>query len=118
MLEYPRFDELFIIRTDASNFVLDAVLSQGEIVKDPAIAYASRSLHKAETKYHTYKKEALAIMFAIKTFKNYVYGEKFTIVTDHKPLLWLKSADNNTRVQKWRLKLSDYEFDNVYKPGK
>ena len=57
-------------------------------------------------------------MFAIKTFKNYVYGNRFTIVTDHKPLLWLKSADNNTRVQKWRLKLSDYEFDIVYKPGK
>ena len=57
-------------------------------------------------------------MFAIKTFKNYVYGNKFTIVTDHKPLLWLKSANNNTRVQKWRLNLSDYEFDIVYKPGK
>ena len=73
--------------------------------KDLATAYASRSLHKAE-------------MFAIKTFKNYVYRNKFTIVTDHKPLLWLKLADNNTRVQKWRLKLSNYEFDIVYKPGK
>ena len=93
-------------------------LSQGEIGKDPAIAYASRSLHKVEIKYHTYEKEALAIMFAIKTFRNYVYGNKFTIVTDHKPLLWLKSADNNTGVQKWRVKLSDYEFDIVYKPGK
>ena len=57
-------------------------------------------------------------MFAIKTFRNFVYGNKFTIVTDRKLLLWLKSADNNTRVQKWRLKLSDYEFDIVYKPGK
>ena len=105
VLEYPRFDEPFIITTGASNFALGAVLSQGEIGKDPAIAYASRSLHKAETKYHTYEKEALAIMFAIKTLKNYVYGNRFIIVTDHKPLLWLKSADNNTRVQKWRLKL-------------
>ena len=103
-LEYPRFDEPFIITTDASNFALGAVLSQGEIGKDPAISYASRSLHKAETKYHTYEKEALAIMFAIETFKNYVYGNRFTIVTDHKPFLWLKSADNNIRVQKWRLK--------------
>ena len=90
VLEYPRFDEPFIITTDASNFALGAVLSQGEIGKDPAIAYASRSLHKAETKYYTYEKEALAIMFTIKTFRNYVYGNKFTIVTDHKPLLWLK----------------------------
>ena len=109
VLEYPRIDESFIITTDASNFALGAALSQAEIGKDPGIAYALRSLHKAETKYHTYEKEALAIMFAIKTFKNYVYGNKFTIATDHKPLLWLKSADNNTRIQKWRLKLSDYE---------
>ena len=38
-------------------------------------------------------------MLAIKTFRNYVYGNKFTIVTDYKALLWLKSADKNTRVQ-------------------
>ena len=56
-------------------------------------------------------------MFAIKMFRNYVYGNKFTIVTDHKSLLWLKSDDNNTRDQKWRQKLSDYEFDIAYKPG-
>ena len=80
VLEYPRFDEPFIITTDASNFALGAVLLQGEIGKDPAIAYASRSLHKAEIKYHTYEKEALAIMFAIKMFRNYVYENKFTIV--------------------------------------
>ena len=65
VFEYPRFDEPFIITTDASNFALGAILSQGEIGKDPAIAYASRSLHKAEIKYHTYEKEALVIMFAI-----------------------------------------------------
>ena len=98
VLQYPRFDEPFSITTDASNVALAAVLSQGEIGKHLAIAYASPSLHKAETKYHTYEIEALAIMFAIKTFKNYVYGYKFTIVTNNKPLLWLKSADNNTRV--------------------
>ena len=56
-------------------------------------------------------------MLAIKTFRNYVYGNKFTIVTDYKALLWLKSADKNTRVQNQRLKLSDYEFHIVYKPG-
>ena len=67
-MQYPRFDEPFIVTTDASNFALGTVLSQGEIGKDPAVAYASRSLHKAELKYHTYEKDALAIMFAIKTF--------------------------------------------------
>ena len=61
VLEYPRFDEPFIITTDASNFALGAVPSQDEIGKDPATAYASRSLHKTEIKYHTYEKEAVAL---------------------------------------------------------
>ena len=113
--QYPRFDEPLIITTDASNFTLDAVLSQGEIGKDLAVAYASRSLHKAELKYHNYEKEALAIMFAVKTFKNYIYGTKFTIVTDHKPLLWLKSAatmlrykngDSNDQIMSLKLSIN------------
>ena len=74
VLEYLRFDVPFIITNNASNLAFGAVLSQGEIGKDPAIGHASRSLYKAETKYHTYEKEALTIMFEIKTFKNYVYG--------------------------------------------
>ena len=44
VLQYPRFDEPLIITTDASNFVLGAVLSQCEIGKDTAVAYASKSL--------------------------------------------------------------------------
>ncbi|XP_034195041.2 uncharacterized protein LOC117611214 [Osmia lignaria lignaria] len=118
ILQYPKFDEPYVITTDASKYALGAVPSQAEIGKDRRIAYASRVLQEAEIKYDTYEKEALAIMFAIKTFRNYIYGKKFTIVTDHKPLFWLKTADNKTRVQKWRLKLSDYEYDIAYKPAR
>lgn len=118
VLQYPQFDKPFIITTDASQYALGCVISQGEIGKDRPIAYASRVLQPAELKYATYEKEALGIIYAIKTFKNYIYGNKFVIVTDHKPLVWLKSADNNERVQRWRLKLLDYDYDIIYKAGK
>jgi len=62
-------------------------LSQGEINKDQSIAYASRILTDNEIKYDTYEKEALAIIYCVKHFRPYLYGRKFILVTDHKPLL-------------------------------
>ena len=89
--------------------------SKGKLDKINPLAYASRILKEPELRYHTYEKEALAIMFGIKTFKNYIYGNKFTIVTDHKPLLSFNSADKNTRVQKCRLQLSGNDYNIIYK---
>ena len=51
-------------------------------------------------------------------FRSYVYGRNITIITDHQPLVWFKTADLNTRVQKWRFKLSEYDYTVIYKPGK
>ena len=48
----------------------------------------------------------------------YVYNKKVIFVTDHKPLVWFKTADCNTRVQKWRFKLSEFDYEVLYKPGK
>ena len=50
------------------------------------IGYVSRSLNAAERKYSTIEKEALAIVFGVKKFNQFLYGQKFTIQTDHKPL--------------------------------
>ena len=89
LLQYPDFNKPSVVTTDASDFALGAVLSQGQIGRDLPIAYASRTLDKAETNYSTTEKELLAIVFAVKHFRPYLYGHKFTLVTDHRPLLWL-----------------------------
>ena len=106
----------FII-TDASGYAVGGILSQGKIGSDLPVAYTSRVLRGPELNYGTYEKEALAVIHAVRTFRPYVFGRKFTIVTDHQPLIWFKTADLNTRVQKWRFKLSEYDYEIIYKSG-
>lgn len=118
LLQYPNFSIPFIITTDASNFAIGAILSQGKIGSDLPIAYASRTLNKAETNYNTTEKELLAIVWATKQFRPYLYGRKFTIVTDHRPLTWLFGVkDPGSRLVRWRLQLEEFDYEVVYKPG-
>ena len=118
ILQYPDFSKTFIITTDASGYAVGGVLSQGEIGKDLPIGYTSRLLRGSELNYEVYEKEALAMIHCSKIFRSYIYNKKIKFITDHKPLVWFKTADCNTRVQKWRFKLSEFDYEVLYKPGK
>lgn len=119
ILIYPNFEEIFVLTTDASAFAIGAVLSQGPVGRDLPIAYASRTLCSAETKYSTIERELLAIVWSVKHFRPYLYGRKFILVTDHRPLTWLFSIkDPGSRLARWRLKLEEYDYKIEYKPGK
>lgn len=119
ILQYPDFTKDFILTTDASNFALGAILSQGPVGSDKPIAYASRTLNDSEINYSTIEKELLAIVWATKYFRPYLFGRKFQINTDHKPLQWLlQMKEPNARITRWRLKLSEYNFTVIYKKGK
>lgn len=119
ILAYPDFTKPFNVTTDASGYAIGAVLSQGEIGKDRPVAYTSRLLQGAELNYSTIEKECLAIVYACNHFRPYLYGREFTLVTDHKPLVWMNSVkDPTSRLLRWRLKLAEYEYKIVYKPGK
>ncbi|KAL4136459.1 hypothetical protein QTP88_008007 [Uroleucon formosanum] len=118
ILQHPDFDRPFIVTTDASNTAIGAILSQGKIGTDLLITYASRTLNKAEKNYNTTEKELLAIVWAVKQFRPYLYGRKFTVVTDHKPLTWLFGVkDPGARLVRWRLQLEEFDYDVIYKPG-
>ena len=92
LLQRPDFSQPFILTTDASGFALGGILSRGKIGKDKPIAYTSRSLNDCERKYDTYEKEALEIIYCATYFCPYLYGRKFTLVTDHKPLVWFQNS--------------------------
>ena len=84
-----------------------------------AIHYASRTLNSAERNYSTIERELLAIIYAVAKFRYYLYGKKFTIITDHNPLIYLNNITlSSDRLTRWRLKLTEYDFDIVYRKGK
>lgn len=119
ILQYPDMNKEFFLTTDCSNVAAGAVLSQNFQGNDLPIAYASKTLTETERRYSTIEKELYAIVFALKTFRPYLYGRKFTIFTDHRPLQWLfRLKDPNSRLYRWRLKISDFNFTIIYKPGK
>lgn len=116
LLQYPDFTKPFVLIIDVSNDALGAIPSQGPIGRDLPIAYASRTFINAEKNYSTTQKELLPIVWGCKQFRQYLYGRKFTIVTEHKPLTWVFNVkDPSSRLIRWRLKLEYY--DMIYKPG-
>lgn len=118
ILQYPDFSDEneFILQTDASGIAVGAVLCNKDM---RPVAYASRPLNKAEKNYPTIQKELLAIVWGVKYFRPYLLGKKFTIMTDHKPLLYLFGIkDPSSRLLKFRLTLEEYDFNVVYIKGK
>ena len=119
VLKAPDFNKPFVLHTDASQVGLGAVLSQVIDEEEHPIMYISRKLLKHEMNYATVEKEALAVKWAIHHLRYYLWGRKFTLITDHAPLKWMsRNKDRNARVTRWFLELQDYNFKVEHRPGK
>ena len=87
------------------------------------VAFAFRSLSKAERKYAQLEREGLAIVFGVRKFHSYLYGRHFTITSDHQPLKYLFGESRaipplaSARIQRWALTLAAYQYTMAYKPG-
>lgn len=96
------------ISADASLTGIGAVLLQNDDENWVPVAYASRALTQAETRYAQIEKELLAITYACERFNQYVYGQTFEVETDHKPLvaIFTKSlSDCPLRIQRLMIRL-------------
>jgi hypothetical protein len=111
LLAFPVFDKPFIIHTDASHRQLGAVISQD----NHPIAFYSRKLNDAQTRYTTTERELLSIVETLKEFRMILLGHQIIIYTDHKNLIHndLKSE----RVLRWRLLMEEYNPDIRYIKG-
>ena len=119
ILRLPDFERDFILRTDASDSGLGAILLQTYDGIDFPVAYASKRLSPAQSSYATVEKECLAIVWGLQKFHCYLYGRLFTIQTDHAPLAFLKTAKlTNAKLMRWALKLQPFMFKVETIPGK
>ena len=111
LLNYPDFIKQFEIHTDASLLQLGACISQG----GKPIAFYSRKLQPAQTRYMTTERELLSIVETLKEFRNILLGQRIKVHTDHENLTY--KTFNSDRVMRWRLYIEEYSPDLQYIKG-
>ena len=119
VLLLPDPNKPFTITTDASDFTIGAVLTQDQGKGEQPVAYESRKLSPAEQNYPIHEKELLAIVHAIRLWRMYLEGRRFTVITDHASLEYIKTQNNLSRRQaRWLETLQANDFEVKYRPGK
>lgn len=111
----------YVITTDASGFAIGACLSQDQGNGLQPICYMSKKMLPAEINYPIHHKELLAVICALKEWRHYVHGSKFTVkvFTDHKSLIHLQTQPNlSERQARWNEFLSEFDFVIEYQEGK
>ena len=111
LLAYPDFNEEFVIHTDASHTQLGAVINQ----YGQPIAFYSRKLNDAQTRYTNTERELLAIVETLQEFRNILLGQNIKAYTDHKNLTYKNF--NTERVMRWRIVLEEYGPELIYIKG-
>jgi hypothetical protein len=105
--------KLFMVYTDDSRIGLGCVLMQDGKV----IAYGSRQLKRQERTYPTHDLELTAVVFALKSWRHYLYGETCDIYIDHKSLKYIfTQKELNLRQRRWLELIKDYDLTIQYHP--
>jgi hypothetical protein len=109
----------YTVITDASGFAVGAALCQDHGKGLQACAYLSRTMAPAERNYPVHEQELLAIIHALREWRHYLLGSKFTIITDHCSLQYLQTQPHlSARQVRWSEFLQQFDFEISYRPGK
>jgi len=119
VLGFPDFNKPFVLATDASCTGLGAALMQRSAGRLQPIAYASRKLNAAESRYSVTDLEALAVVWSLKHFREIVLGYDIEVLTDHRPLCYLltDSKSPTGRQARWIDTLLEFNPTIRYTPG-
>jgi hypothetical protein len=120
VMAYPDPHRPYKLYTDACDYAVGAILVQLDAKgTERPIQYISHQLSTTQRKWATIEKEAYAVVYAITKLRTYLYGAKFTIYTDHKPLTSLFTKEMvNTKIQRWAVLIAEYGARIEYRKGK
>lgn len=112
----PDYKKELVLKTDASNVGLGAVLLQEVNGIMRPIQWASKKLTPAESRHGISEKEMLGIYWGIKKFEYELRGKKFRLITDHKALEQIRQKPNfeNNRINRWIEKIQEFDFSIEY----
>ena len=118
VLALPTDDDQYLLDTDASDVGLGAVLSKITDDGEKPIAYGSRLCNGAERNYNVTRRELLAVIFGLKTFRQYLLGRHFIIRTYHAALQWLKKTPSPIGQQaRWVEQIEEFDYSIQHRPG-
>ena len=118
ILTVPSLEDCFVLHSDASGAGVGAALYVVRDGEEKLVAFFSKQLQGAQSRYSATELEALAVFKSIHFFAHYLWGKKFKVVTDHRALVYLMTSNKlNKRLTGWALQLMDFQFEICYKPG-
>ena len=119
ILGYPNNRDSYTLTTGASLTGIRAILTQKQGTEDRVIAYASKTLSKSQRNYSATKRELFTIVHFAHYFKNYLLGQHFLVITDHRAFVWIYSfKDPDGMVAIWIEKLGQFNSDIKHRAGK
>lgn len=108
----------FSLYVDSSDYAVGACLTQLDEGRDRPVAFASCKLNDAQRRYATIEKEAYAALWALNKFKQWIFGKRVTLFSDHNPLSFLTdSTPKSSKLMRWALALQEFDVYFCYKAG-
>ncbi|GFT77142.1 retrovirus-related Pol polyprotein from transposon opus [Trichonephila clavipes] len=109
----------FRVETDSSDFAIGATLSQA----GRPVAFFSRTLHASEFRHSSPEKEAYAIVESLRHWRHFLIGKHFEVFTDQQAVAFVFNQRHGSKIKnekliRWRLELTSFKFDIIYRPGK
>ena len=117
-LYLPDFDLPFRLACDASGVAIGAVLSQVVNGKERPISFFSKVLSKQQRNWTVTERELYALLMGCQHYRQYLLGKQFELISDHKPLLFLKNIKiPSAKIARWLMQLEEFLFTVIYKEG-
>jgi hypothetical protein len=118
-LKIMDFNRPFTLFVDASEIAVGAVLTQNDDEgRLRPVAFASSKLSPTQQRWSTIEREAYAALWTLQKYKQWIFGTRIVLVSDHNPLTFVESTPKSSKLMRWALALQEFDAEFRYRSGK